>query len=284
MTTSGERIDLQPHDIPFIYGQVGARTRSLSEDSAAGTLTVRDDLRVWRGPSAAALAVLLQDLSAVTVARFAPLIVPVQIDVRIRPSALTAAELSAEGTTLYRGRTIMATEAQVVDAADPTRMVAFLMASWATLRSNLDVPKERLIGPGAEESHRQIRASSLLEAIGATVRDDHRGCELGDVAPEHTEPIALGGSATQTLHAGALQVLAEGAASIVAGDRVDPEQWMIEDLSTKFVRPARSVPLAAIGEVVSMTATELDVRVEVREEAGAGSLCALSFARFGLIA
>jgi acyl-coenzyme A thioesterase PaaI-like protein len=280
VASSSERLDLRPHAVPFIYPYVNARTMALSEDEATGTLIVRDDLRVGRGPSAAALAVVLQDLSAVTIARFAPLVVPIQINVRIRRAAGAARELVVAGSTLRRGRAVMATEARMADVDDPTTTVAWATGSWATMGSNLSVPKPGGPGPGSYGDGRPKGVGSCLEAIGATLRADGRGWELAEVAPAHREPIALGGEATGTLHAGALQVLAEGAAATVAGRYAAVEELMVEELSTQFLAPVRSMPVAAVGEAISVRDDGIDIRVEVREEGGSGRLAALSFVRF----
>src|SRR6478735_4427642 len=95
-------IDIDPRhlpsfEIPAIYKQVGARLEPLDDDRGEGTLAIRANLRTLNGPSAAALAVLLQDLSAITIARFAPLVVPIQINVRILAAAAGVDQVFAHG-------------------------------------------------------------------------------------------------------------------------------------------------------------------------------------------
>jgi acyl-coenzyme A thioesterase PaaI-like protein len=284
MTTQPQAFD-RDHDIPFIYRHIGALSVSDGFDAAESRLKLRPDLRGPNGVYAAPLGVLLQDLSSVTIARFAPLVVPIQLSIRIRQPVPEATELFATGVTHRRGRAVQATEASVYDSADRSRLVAFMTGSWATMGSNQDpsaehpgagTPVEGEPGPGDG-------SVSLLEAIGATPRSDGRGYELLDVAGPHREPIALGGTGTGTLHAGALQVLIEGGATIVAEQRVPGERLAIEDMSTQFLAPARGTPISSIGEVVFETDTSLDCRVELREEGGAGRLSALAFVRFRII-
>ncbi len=68
-----------------------------------------------------------------------------------------------------------------------------------------------------------------------------------NVEGPHREPVALGGAPTHTLHAGALQVLIEGAATLVAGQQPAPDRLAIADLTTQFLAPARLAPIAALG-------------------------------------
>jgi acyl-coenzyme A thioesterase PaaI-like protein len=286
-----KHIDIDPrrlpaHHIPAIYKQVGARIEALSEDDGEGTLSIRPNLRSLNGPSAAALAVLLQDLSAVTIARFAPLVVPIQINVRILAAARDTAEVFARGTTLRRGRAVQATDAAYFDGADRTRLVGFATGSWATMASNLDEPRPTKYGPGTPQSDDPGDIwdfATLIDAIGGGTSQDGTAAVLAAVPAEATEPIALGGTGTGTLHAGALQVLAEHAAVLAATGEVDGSDLMIQQLSTQFLAPARQTPLHAKGRVISSDATSLDVRVEVRESAGEGRVAALTYARFARI-
>jgi acyl-coenzyme A thioesterase PaaI-like protein len=273
-----------PHPPPEIYKLVSARLRDLDEDHGEGTLPIRPGLRNLNGPSAAALAVLLQDLSAVTIARFAPLVVPIQINVRIRATAAGVETLIAKGETTRRGRAVQFTDAQYYDAAEPSRVVAFATGSWATMGSNRETPRPGGPGPGTpaeDDPPYNLDFASLFAAIGARERAGG-GVELGSVEAVHTEPVALGGSSTGTLHAGALQVLAESAATQAATATVPAERLMIEELSTQFLAPARITPITALGSVVASTDTSIDCRVEVREQSGDGRVCALSYARFAI--
>lgn len=248
------------------------------------TLPLRPDLRGPHGPRAAALAVLLQDLSAVTVTRFAPLTVPIQINVRVRSGASGLTELAAHGYTLRRGRAVMASEARVTDPSDPSKVVAFVTGSWATMGSNLAEAKPVTHGPGTPaEGDPDLATASMLDFIGATRRDDGRGWDLVEVEGPHTEPIALGGTSTGTLHAGALQVLIEGAATLVAASEVPEDRLMIEDLGTQFLAPARLGPISALAEPLVVGRDSIDCRVELREEGGRGRLSAVAFARFRII-
>ena len=59
--------NLEPYLIPLIYKQIGVEITSDDGQVAEGILTLRQGLRGVGGPSAVALAVLLQDISAVTI-------------------------------------------------------------------------------------------------------------------------------------------------------------------------------------------------------------------------
>jgi acyl-coenzyme A thioesterase PaaI-like protein len=276
---------LPPHHIPAIYKQIGARLEALDADRGEGTLVIRPNLRQLNGPSAAALAVLLQDLSAVTIARWAPLVVPIQINVRILAAAADVGELFAHGITLRRGRAVQATDAGYYDAADRSRLVGYATGSWATMASNLDEPRPTQFGPGTPQPGDPADIwdfATLIDAVGGRTSDDGAAAELGEVPADATEPIALGGTATGTLHAGALQVLAEHGAVIAATRQCDPATLMIRQLSTQFLAPARVTPLRAEGRVVASDDSSLDVRVEVREAAGDGRIVALTYARFAV--
>ncbi len=284
MTTASDRPDLLGYEHPLIYKYVGARSVALSEEDGESTLRLRPDLRGPHGPKAAALGVLIQDLSAVTVTRFAPMAVPIQINIRVRTPASSLTEVAAHGYTLRRGRGVMASEARVTDPADRSRVVAFVTASWATAGAVLTEAKPTLQGPGTPEpGDPDPQAASMLDFIGATRRADGRGWELVEGPGAHAEQIALGGAARGLLHAGALQVLLEGAATTTAATQVPEDSLMIEELGTQFLAPARLGPISAIAELLVVSDDSVDCRVELREEGGAGRLSALSFARFRVI-
>jgi acyl-coenzyme A thioesterase PaaI-like protein len=285
MTTEQKFPFARGADIPFIYRHVGARSVGKGLDAAESRLQLRPDLCGPNGIYAATLGVLLQDLSSVTIARVAPLVVPIQLSIRIRKPVSDTTELFATGVTHRRGKTVQATEASVYDSPDRTNLVAFMTGAWHTVGSNQEpgpdypgagTPEEGLNGPGDG-------SMSLLRAIGASVRSDNRGYELREVEGGHVEPIALGGTGTGTLHAGAFQVLMEGGATIVAKQRVPEERLAIEDMSTQFLAPARATPITSVGQVVSLTDTSLDARVEMWEGGTGGRLVGLTFARFRIL-
>ena len=89
--------------------------------------------------------------------------------------------------------------------------------------SYLGGPDRLSIGPGTQvagDDPSALDFDDLLLAVGGRVRSDGRGVEMGEVNLGATEPIALGGTGTGTLHAGAvLQVLAENAAVLAARPR-----------------------------------------------------------------
>lgn len=281
MTTDSTTVDpAQP--LPFIYGYVGARTHPVSEDRAEGTLHLRADLRGPHGPRAAALAVLVQDLSAGTVGRYAS-VVPILINVQIRRSASAVEELFARGSTLRRGRSVMATEVHLSDAAEPESVVAFGTASWAVMGTATDTPRPPRPGPGTPAGD-DIDPSggfhSMLEAIGAVPLGDGRGYQLAGVEAEHGQPA---GPQAETLHVGALQVLAEGAATLVAEQRMAGAELMIETLTTHFLAPVRTGRITAVAEILTVGDGGLDCRVEVRDQAGEGRLSSLALARFAVV-
>ncbi len=275
--------NMAPHPIPQIYLQVGAEMKYVDDDTAEGTLTMRPGLRNLGGPSAAAMAVVLQDISALTISRFAPLNVPIFINVRIRPAAADVRTIFARGTTLRRGRSVMSLDSILTDADRPGTVIGYATGSWAAMDSYLREPRATRFGPGTPtpaDPPGVREFDSLLEAVGGRLRDDGRGAELGEVNLGATEPVALGGTGTGTLHAGALQVLAESAASSVAAQAVGAERLMIHELSTQFLAPCRVTPIAAIASVMATSDGTLDCRVELHEDGGSGRLTALSYARF----
>ncbi len=270
---------------PFMYRYVGARSHPGTGDTADGTLRVRADLRGPNGLFASPLAIFFHDLSGIAVVRYAPLVVPIQVNVRVRSSAGAAEELVGHCELTRRGRSIMASEARMYDPRHPGRVVAFVTATWFNTGSALDVPESRLVGPGTvEDDSESIElADSILDAIGAAPRADGRGLDLDEVAAPHRETAALGGPASGTLHAGALQILAEGAAFQVAGGSAGRSALAIEELSTQLLAPARVAPISAIGEVLAVTDDVVDCRIEVREEGGSGRLAAATIARFRVV-
>jgi acyl-coenzyme A thioesterase PaaI-like protein len=277
--------NLAPHQIPLIYKQIGAVITSDDGQVAEGTLDIRPALRGVGGPSAAALAVLLQDISAVTISRYAPLNVPMVINVRIRDNAADVSTVFATGRTLQRGRSVMALDAVYYDADRPGTVIGTATGTWAAMDSYLAEPRQTRIGPGTQvagDDPSALDFDDLLVAVGGRVRGDGTGVEMGEVPLDAPEPIALGGTGTGTLHAGALQVLAENAAVLAAEAAVDRSKLMIQGLSTQFIAPCRETPIAALGTVLAAGDGSVDVQVELHESGGAGRLTALSYARFAL--
>jgi acyl-coenzyme A thioesterase PaaI-like protein len=260
-----------------IYRHVGSRSKPLSDDTAEGRLVLRRDLRSPNGPFASAIGIFMQDLAGVNIFRLAPLIVPVQIDIHIRDSAAGVSELTARGEIVRRGRTLMVTRAQITGG---DRLVAHGTATWATMGSTLTEP-----GPwrSTEPDAPDRELPPLLEWLGGQPRAAGDGVDLREVAAELQEPVALGGPSTGTLHGGPLQILTEAAAWQVAQKRAPQERLMIQDFSTLMMSPARAAPFAAVGEIIAAGESSLDCRVEVRDEAGAGKLAAMSLARFSIL-
>ncbi len=112
---SGEALADGDLAVPFIYRHIGARSKASGLDVTESRLSLRPDLRSPNGLYGAPLAVLLQDLAWVTIVRLAPLVVPIQINVRIRQQVPDATELFAVGQTNRRGRALQATEAPVYE-------------------------------------------------------------------------------------------------------------------------------------------------------------------------
>ena len=261
-----------------IYRQVGCGSTALTPDTAEGRLPIRDDLRDNGNLLGAAVGVFLQDLAGVNVAYHAPLVVPTEVTVHLCDSARDVAALRADGELVRRGRTTMVTRARIVDEAHPDRLVGYGTASWATMASTLDAPPEKLRSTPVTVP--ETPQPPLVQWIGAVERADGRGLEVREVVPEMREPVALGGPDTQTLHGGPIQILAEGAARLVAERHVGGRAVMTRYLSTHLLSPARRTPFAALATVLSDTNGSLDCQVEVREDGGDGKIVALCYARF----
>jgi acyl-coenzyme A thioesterase PaaI-like protein len=257
-----------------IYRHIGAGSAPTGDSTSEGRLPLRPDLLTSTGPWASALAVFSQDLAGVNVFRFAPLLVPVRIDVHLRGDAAGESELFGKARILKRSKNTIITTARIYRGTGSDVPLGYSSIHFATMGSSRETP---LDFARTQVTVPRQAPPDLLSWIGATPRDDGRGYDLTEVTEAITEGIALGGSPARVVHGGPLQVLAEGAAMTVA-ESVAGESPRLEDFATTFLAPAKHPPLSAIGELVVMTKESVDIRVEVCN--ADGSLAAVSEARF----
>ncbi|OJZ76126.1 hypothetical protein BRW65_01455 [Mycobacterium paraffinicum] len=258
-----------------IYQHIGAGSAPTGDDTAEGRLVLRPDLRTATGPWASALAVFTQDLAGVNVFRFAPLLVPVRVEVHLRGDMANEQELVAKGRIVKRSKNTIMTTARIYRGSGGDVPVAYGSIHFATMGSTRETP---LGFARTQVTIPRHEPPDLLSWIGATAREDGRGYDLTEVSDGLVEGIALGGSAARVVHGGPLQILAEGAAMAVGRSAAAGAPLRIEDFATNFFAPAKSLPLSAIGEVVIATDDSVDIRVEVSNFGG--GIASVSEARF----
>lgn len=258
-----------------IYRHIGSGSAPTGEETAEGRLILRPDLRTKTGVWASALAVFTQDLAGVNVFRFAPLLVPVRIDIHLRGDVTGEQELIAESRIVKRSKNSMITTARIYPGSGGDIPVAYGSIHFNTMGSSRETPLEFT---RTQVTVPAQKPPDLLSWIGAEPRGDGLGHDLNEITCALMEGAALGGSSARVLHGGPLQILAEGAAMAVSQSVVGGDSLRIEDFVTSFFAPAKSLPVSAVGEIVLVTDDSIDTRVEVCNSGG--GIAAVSEARF----
>ena len=158
--------------------------------------------------------------------------------VHVLDPGLDVTEIRVRSSRIHDGRTMGFSEAEVLDAARPDRVVAVTRGMGVKLAAAAGYEYVDP-GPGVPDSP---ELPPLHEAFGAQRRPDGRW-----VLPELDAWL---GSTSGSLHHGPTQVVLEAAAMALAADAAGTEALQIEDWSVMFVARGTVGPFVATGDVI----------------------------------
>jgi acyl-coenzyme A thioesterase PaaI-like protein len=241
-------------DDPFVvYSHIGTSARPLTQDTAEGTLQLRDDLRLPYALLAGPLAVLVLDCASANTRALAAS-APTRIDVDLWDPATDVRELRIRGRVVRHARSQIFTEARIEDAADADRVLGYAMTSFSVTGpppasvqyGHAGVP----VGGGAR----------LTEVFGGRPRGDG-GFDIPALTP------ALGHG---RLHSGVMQVLAEAAAIEVVRRRTGRQTVWVHHLGTTVATSGRVGPFSVIPTLLGVAGGCAGCTVDVVDEGADG--------------
>jgi acyl-coenzyme A thioesterase PaaI-like protein len=231
---------------PFVvYSYVGTSARPLTEHSAEGLFTLRDDLRLRDGLLAAPLAIALLDCASANTRALATS-APTRIDLDLWDPAVGISDLRVRGRVVRHGRTQIFTDARIEDAADPGRVVGYGTTCFA------------VTGPppaSVEYGHDPLAPTSapLTEVYGGRPRDDG-GFDIPELTP------ALGHG---RLHSGVMMVLAESAALSVVRRASGAGHVRTRHLGISLATSGKAGPFHVSPQLLGVSAGAAACSVEV---------------------
>jgi acyl-coenzyme A thioesterase PaaI-like protein len=229
-------------------------------DHATGRLPLRSDLRLPDGPRAAPVAIAMLDTAGINVDAV-HLLALVRADVQLLPTAATADAIAVQGRIVREARTMVFTEARLVDAGDHDRVLGHGTADWVVVAPT--PPGFAYVDPG-DGVPDVPPMPPLWEVYGAEARAGG-GFEIAALSPR------VGG---ELLHHGPTLVVTEAAAVQAVERAAGAPVRAIESMSTRLVRGGTVGPFRTQAEVLG----DALCRVELHD-IGADALIATTVLR-----
>jgi acyl-coenzyme A thioesterase PaaI-like protein len=240
-----------------VYTHLGTSAAATSDDEARGTLRLRADLRQPGGLLAAPIGVLTLDAAA-QIVHIHTAAAPTRIEVHVFEPAGDVGALSIRSRIARRGRGQVYTEARIVDADRPERVVAFSTTTFVVTGPPTGISYQHP-APAADDSPRP----PLFEAFGGTRQ------------PDGTFVVRALDSDTRRLHSGVMQANAEAAALALVEDRGGDLPVMTEFLGTTVLTEGRAGPFSVQPELLAIDGRSAGVRVEIHDDGSDGRFIGL---------
>ena len=249
------------------YRYLGRRTRAL-HDVPHDSMKLRRDMRnATGGLMAAPLAIATAEAGGRTDRDSVP--APVTYALQILDDARDVCEILVRPSVIHVGRTLGFSQSEVVDAADPGRVIALAWGSGVKLA---DAPPGFVpVDPGPEIEDSPA-LPPLHEVFGA------RRCEAGGWELPVLSPRLA--STSGTLHLGPMHVAFEAAACELAAAHAGTERLQAEAWNVLFVAPGRVGPFAVSGRAVGGRLGRIACELTLSDAGNAGRLVARCFAVF----
>ena len=251
------------------YRYLGTQADLSVSEGGASRMTIRRDMRNPAGGlTAAPLSIAIADAAGVQGdATGVP--APVSTSVHVLDPGADVAAVRVHSWGLHSGRTLGFSQAEVVDADHPERVVAVTRGMGVRVG---DAPPGYAYvdpGPGMPDSP---HLPPLHEAFGARRRHDGRW-EL----PELTQRI---GSTSGSLHHGPIQVVLEAAAFELASRGAGTDRIQIEDWSVMYLQRGKIGPFVVDGDFVTGPTGRIACRMSLRDEGVDGRMVSSALAIF----
>ncbi len=216
------------------YRYLGRRTVTLhavDHDS----MTIRRDMRnATGGLMAAPLAIAAAEAGGFTDVESIP--APVTADLTLLDDGHDVGEILIRRSVIHAGRTMGFTRSEILDAADPTRLIAIAHGTGIKLGAAPPGFTPIDTGPVIEDSP---ALPSLATAFGAVRRPD------GVWSLPALDPRTS--STSGSLHLGPTHVILEAAAAELAAQAAETDRLQIDSWSVMFVARGTVGPFAVAG-------------------------------------
>ena len=249
------------------YRYLGRKTAMLHA-AAYDTMRIRRDMRAPSGAiMAAPLAIASAEAGGFSDVNTLP--APVGAALHILDDGRGIEEIAIRRIPIHTGRNIGFSQSEIVDAADPSRVLAI---SYGTGIRLADTP------PGFEplELPPEIADSPALpplwQVFGAGRRPDGRW-QLPAMTPENM-------STSGSLHLGPIHVVLEAAASELAIQHAGSDAVRIEDWTVMFVARGTDGPFVVDGMVSSGSYGRIACRLSLRDQGRDNRIVAWAVAVF----
>lgn len=243
------------------YRYVGCRSIATDDDQAVGGFVVRSDLRLGQGLLGAPVAIAVLDTAGINIDGI-HILALTRVDMQLLDGAGSVEAIAVLGTVVRRARTMVFTEARLVDAADHGRTIGFSTADWVVIKPT--PPGFAYVDPGPGVPDRPPMPP-LWAAYGA-VPLPGGGFEIPALSPR---------VGTERMHHGPMLVVTE-AAALQAAEAAGFTPTGVEALSTRLIRAATVGPFRTRAEVLAQSASTAACRAELYDE-GAGAVVATTF-------
>jgi hypothetical protein len=242
--------------------------RAFNQIDDPDTMRLRRDMRNERGGiMAAPLAIAAPETGGWRDRDVVP--VPIAYGLHIVDSAKDVSEIRVTRLTVRQGKKMGFSRSEIVDAADPQRVIAITTGIGMTLGnappsfSPVDMPPDT---PDTED------LPALHVVFGASRDPDGWRLPLLDL--KHA-------STSASLHLGPIHVVFEAAAMELAAIALGTEAIQVEDWDVHFMAPGRLGPFLVQAEAMSGRGERVLVRLTLIDEGSNGAPIAAGAAVFG---
>ena len=250
------------------YRYLGRRTVAL-HDVDHDSMRIRSDMRTAAGGlMAAPLAIATAESGGFTDIESIP--APVTAELRILDDARDVEEILIRRTFVRMGKTLGFTQSEVVDAADPARLIAISQGTGVKLG-------EAPAGFQAVEPGIEIEDGPSLPPLYAVFGGKRRaegGWELPRLDPHSA-------STSGSLHIGPTHIILEAAATELAAREAGTDRLQIEDWSVSFVARGTNGPFVTEGAAKVGRLGRIACRLTLCDEGREGRKIASAVAIFG---
>ena len=241
------------------YRYVGSQSVLIDRERAEGRMHIRHDMRTPIAPLTAPLAIGALDAVGNSMDRFYKIAVT-HVVVDVFDPAPDVDDIVLHSTVVREARTQLFTDARIVAADDPERIIGNVTLDWAVLAPT--PPGFRYLdpGPGVPDTP---DLPPLWEAYSARRRAGG-GFVIDDINPEIGTKMSL----EPVLHHGPILVVTEAAALEAAAATIGTTDLVVEQASTRLVAAGRRGPFTITADAVVTKDAVTSRAVLVDEGAG----------------
>jgi len=238
------------------YRYVGSQSVLIDRERAEGRMRIRSDMRTPVAPLTAPLAISALDAAGNSMDRFHKIAVT-HVVVDVFDPAPDVERIVCHSSVVREARTQLFTDARIVAADDPERVIGNVTLDWATLAPT--PPGFCYLDPG-DGLVDSPDLPPLWEAYGARRRPGG-GFVIDSITPEIGTKMSL----EPVLHHGPILVVTEAAALEAAQAKAGTANLVVEQASTRIVAAGRKGPFVITADAVE-TKDAITCRASIRDE------------------